>query len=69
MKPEKGMSMKEEIEQGRFGCAKAGNHTPVIVHRSGGVPASLRNVCGICGEILVREETTEEWHIEAEVTR
>lgn len=38
-------------------------HVPAIVHRSGGVPASERNVCMLCGQVIVRQWdiTTGEW--------
>jgi len=30
------------------------SHSPVIVSRCGGVPASVMNNCGICGNYIVR---------------
>jgi nitrite reductase/ring-hydroxylating ferredoxin subunit len=36
---------------------------PVVVHRTGGKNAALDNVCGKCGEQLVRESIDQEWNV------
>jgi nitrite reductase/ring-hydroxylating ferredoxin subunit len=38
-------------------------HMPVVVHRIGGTNAALNNVCGKCGEHLVRESVDREWTV------
>lgn len=33
-------------------------HSPAIVSRCGGVPASVLNTCGLCGNYIVRVDGT-----------
>jgi hypothetical protein len=39
-------------------------HVPGIVHRSGGVPATLLNTCGICGAYIVPSAVNSELWLE-----
>lgn len=41
-------------------------HDPVIVHRTGGKPATEENFCGICGNHIWWNKQYQEWHTEAE---
>lgn len=46
--------MNENAPLAIDGCPHDG-HSPAIVHRGGGgAPASILNVCGICGNSIVR---------------
>lgn len=38
-----------------------GRHSPTIVHRTGGTSAALRNRCGICGLLLIRQSGDGPW--------
>jgi len=45
-------------------CSEGGCHIPVIVHRTGGPSADLKNTCGKCGRMIQRENGV--WVIERE---
>jgi len=52
-----GIAVHLEIAMGQRRC----QHEPVIMHRTGGLPAALKNTCGKCGVGLTRVTAADPW--------